>query len=402
MSRSARQAGITLTALRVLIVHNAYQQRGGEDAVVEAEVDLLRQNGHATALYRRDNRDLDNVGRIAALGQTLWSRRTVRDIGALAADFQPDVIHAHNTFPLISPSLYWGAQQLAVPVVQTLHNFRLLCPQAMFLRNGAVCEDCLAKVPWRGVLRRCYRGSYAQSAALASMLCTHRAIGTFQHKVARYIALSEFGRRKFIEGGLPAARISVKPNFADVPVTNEQERQGGLFVGRLSPEKGVGVLLDALARSPGCRVRVAGSGPQEAELRRCADVELLGWQPFEATLDEMRRARFLIMPSICYEGFPRTLAEAFACGLPVIASRLGVLEESIRDGETGLLFAAASSAELADKIDWAERNPVAMHRMGRNARMEYEAKYSPDSNYKQLMAIYLAAIYDNEQRAAAA
>src|SRR5262245_13836927 len=235
---------------RVLVVHNRYRQRGGEDAVVEAETALLERNGHAVELYVRDNHELDGIGPLDASSQALWSRRTAAEIAQLCARFQADLVHAHNTFALISPSLYWSAFRAGVPVVQTLHNYRLFCVQGMFRMRDRICEDCLGHVPWRGVLRRCYHASLAQSAALAGVVTLHRALGTFRDRVTRYIALTEFCRDKFIEGGLPAARIAVKPNFVDAAPGAGGLREGGLFAGRLSAEKGIDTLLDALDRAP--------------------------------------------------------------------------------------------------------------------------------------------------------
>ena len=379
--------------LRVLVAHNAYQQRGGEDAAVEAEVSLLRARGHAVEVYLRHNDELREMGALAAAKDTVWSSRTGADLTRLVAAFRPDVVHAHNTFAMISPSVYVAVARARVPLVQTLHNFRLLCLQAMFLRNGQVCEDCLGRSPWRGVLHRCYRGSVPQSAVLAAMIGLHRAIGTYRRKVSRYIALSEFSRTKFIAGGLPGERIVVKSNFAEGPVLDDgRPRSGALFVGRLSPEKGTGVLARAVARRPSAVIDVIGAGPERSSLEAVSGLRLLGWQNQEAIYARMREASYLVVPSICYENFPLTVVEAFANGLPVIASRLGAMAELVRDGTTGLLFEAGNADDLAEKMAWAEAHPGDVTRMGRVARHEYEMKYTPDRNYQALMGIYAAAM----------
>jgi glycosyltransferase involved in cell wall biosynthesis len=332
------------------------------------------------------------MSRVALAGQTVWSSRTEVDIAKWVADFRPDVIHVHNTLPLISPSLYQAADKASVPVVQTLHNFRMLCPQAMFLRDKKVCEDCLGKLPWRGVVHGCYRGSRVQSAVIGGMLVLHRALGTYRHKVTRYIALNEFSRNKFIVGGLPAERIVVKPNFVDVPAGDEELRQGGLFVGRLSAEKGIDVLKQAMEQVPAFHLNVIGSGPEEAALCTHSNIQRLGFMPRDQIFRYMQKASYLLMPSICYENFPLTLVEAFACGLPVIASRIGAMAELIEDGKTGLLFEPGSAEDIAKKIAWAEANPEAMAAMGKYSRNVYEAKYTPERNYTQMMAIYMDAI----------
>jgi glycosyltransferase involved in cell wall biosynthesis len=377
--------------LRVLVVHNGYQQRGGEDEVVEAEASLLRRNGHAVELYRRHNDELREMRALAAAKDTVWSSRTRADLARIIPEFRPDVVHAHNTFALISPSVYAAVAQARVPVVQTLHNFRLLCLQAMFLRNGQVCEDCLGRFPWRGLLHRCYRGSVPHSAVLAAMIGLHRAIGTYRKKVTRYIALTDFSRTKFIAGGLPGERIAVKSNFAEVPVLDDRPRAGALFVGRLSPEKGTRVLARAAARGQS-RIDVIGAGPERPSLEAASGLRLLGWQNRETIYARMREVSYLIVPSICYENFPLTVVEAYANGLPVIASRLGAMAELVQDGETGLLFEAGNAEDLAERMAWAEAHPGDLARMGRAARREYELKYTPATNYEALMGIYRAAM----------
>lgn len=379
---------------RVLVVHNGYRQRGGEDAVVEAEVALLRSHGHSVRLYARHNDEIGPGNAVNVALGTVWSRRTVREVSAMLYDAAVDVVHAHNTVPLISPSIHWTAARAGVPVVQTLHNFRLSCPQGMYLRDGKICEDCMGRVPWRGVVHRCYRQSVSQSGVLAAMLTVHRAMGTWQQKVTRYIALNEFCRRKFIQGGLPADRIVVKPNFVVSPASlagsasAPANRRGGLYVGRLSPEKGVSVLLAALDMLPDQQIDLVGDGPELSKVQKHPAARSLGVLNQEEVMRRMQSAAYLVMPSLWYENFPRTLVEAYSCGLPVIASRLGALAELVEEGRTGLLFEAGNAAELAEKIAWAESNPDAMRKMGDAARALYEREYTPERNYEQLMAIY--------------
>ncbi len=379
---------------RILVAHNRYQQRGGEDAVVDAEVALLRQHGHEVLEYQRDNVDVQTQSIAATAMQTLWSRRTLADLELLFNSFRPHLLHVHNTLPLISPSIYWAAHRRRVPVVQTLHNFRLMCPQAMLLRNDKICEDCIGKLPWRGVTRRCYRGSAAQSAVLASMLVAHRWAGTWDDKVTRYIALNEFCRAKFIEGGLPARKLVVKPNFIDLAAPTAGPRSGFLFVGRLSAEKGVAVLAAALSQSPDLKAAVAGVGSEAQRLAGVANALLLGALAPAEVYAHMGRALALVLPSLWYENFPRTLVEAFACGLPVIASRIGALAELVDDGVTGLLFSPGDAADLAAKLQWAEAHPTRMAEFGANARATYEATLTGEANYRILCAIYADAIDD--------
>lgn len=381
--------------MRVLIAHNYYQQAGGEDAVVAEEYALLMRKNVEVELYQQHNDRIADMPRAQLALDTLWSRRTVQELASQIERFQPDVIHAHNTFPLISPSLYFAAARHGVPVVQTLHNFRLFCAQAMFMRDGHVCEDCMGTLPWRGVMRRCYRGSLAQSAVVVGMQGVHRWLGTYQNRVTRYIALNRFCSDKFVQAGLPPARMAIKPNFIDLPAPDlHQTRSGALFVGRLSTEKGIAALASAVTLYPEAFVHVVGSGPQQAELENMPAIRLLGWQQPQDIYALMTKAAYLVMPSIWYENFPRTLVEAFACGLPVIASRLGAMAELVRDGETGLLFDPGNAHDLAVKMRWADSHPDVMRRMGEAARAEYEARYTSETNFGLLMAIYQDAIQD--------
>jgi glycosyltransferase involved in cell wall biosynthesis len=385
----AAAVGAARTPLRVLVVHNRYQQAGGEDAVVRDEVRMLRDRGLQVETYERSNEQIAELSLARLAAGTVFSRRTTDDMHAMVRLWRPDVIHAHNTFPLISPSLYFAANAHGVPVVQTLHNFRLFCAQAMFLRDGQVCEDCVGSLPWRGIVHRCYRDSTAQSAALVGMLGVHRLLGTYQRRVARYIALNRFCRDKFVQAGLPAARVAVKPNFVDLPAPDAHARRGGaLFVGRLSEEKGIAVLARAARAMPGADVDVIGDGPQEELLRGIDGVRLLGRQAPDHIYARMRGAACLVLPSVWYENFPRVLVEAFACGLPVIASRLGAMADLIDEGVTGLLFEPGNAAELAQRLQWARDNPERMRRMGAQAREQYERKYTPEVNFSQLLAIY--------------
>lgn len=375
--------------MKILIAHNAYQQRGGEDAVVDAEAALLQRHGHEVEMYRQHNDRLNHMPRATAAVSAIWSQRSAGEVDDLCKRFQPDLIHVHNTFPLISPSLYWAAARSGVPVVQTLHNFRLLCPQAIFLRDGKVCEDCIGKLPWRAVTRKCYRESASQSAVIAGMLTTHRALGTFRDRITRYIALNRFARDKYIEGGLPAERFRIKPNFvASSAKPDWNGRRGALYVGRLSSEKGLDILARAAQTPTEVPIEVIGSGPLEALAQKAFGTSWLGYLPLEDILARMGRAQFLVLPSICYENSPRAIVEAFSCGLPVIASRLGALADIVQDGVTGLLFHPGDAVDLAAKMTWAASHPEQMAQMGQAARAEYEARYTPERNYEILMDIY--------------
>ncbi|HVB54807.1 MAG TPA: glycosyltransferase [Candidatus Acidoferrales bacterium] len=383
----------------ILYVHNYYREAGGEDAGVRQERDLLAGAGHRIVEYSRSSDEivLNGLPSRMRLGtQAVWSRRTGRDIRSLLARERPDVAHFHNIVPLVSPSAYYACAEAGVPVVQTLHNYRLLCPAGTLLREGRICEECVEHSLFRSVRYRCYHESAAQTGTIALMLASHRAMGTWARKVDCYIARTEFARQKFIEGGLPAEKVVVKPCFVQLdPGLRHGRGDNVLFVGRLSPEKGLRTLLKAWERLGGrMPLRIAGDGPLRPELeaearqRDIRGVTFLGRLDGHGVLAEMKRARFLVFPSEWYEGLPLTIAEAFACGLPVIASRMGSMLEIVEDGRTGCHFTSGDAEALAVKVEWAWTHPKEIDSMSRDARTEYEAKYTPERNYQLLMRIH--------------
>ncbi|MEY4906303.1 MAG: hypothetical protein RL260_21 [Pseudomonadota bacterium] len=383
--------------LRILIVHNRYQIRGGEESVVDAEIALLRGHGHEVRLYERDNHDIDGKSRLVLLRDTLWSPSSHADVTRLINEFQADVVHVHNTLPLVSPSVYWAvdAAPRGVALVQTLHNYRWFCPKATLLRDGKICEDCIGKVAWRAVVHRCYRDSAVQSAVMAATYGLHTALGSLHRHADRIIALSEFARDKYVANGFPAALMAIKPNFVSDPGPDTQparDRTGFLYVGRLSEEKGPHVLVEAAGQVTELRFEIAGGGPLAPQLPARSNVVYSGTVSADAVRDKMRRARMLVLPSLCYEGLPMTLVEAYCSGLPVLASRLGPLATLVEDGVTGLLFTPGDVRDLADKLRWAAEHPEAVRDMGIAARQAYLDHYTPESNYRQLMAIYREAI----------
>jgi glycosyltransferase involved in cell wall biosynthesis len=389
--------------MRILLVHERYRQRGGEDAVADAEAELLERNGHSVAYYSRHNDELAGHGLLETLSagmDTVWASKSYRDMGSLVEKHRPEIAHFHNTFPMISPSAYYACARRGIPVVQTLHNYRLVCPGATFLRDGRVCESCLGKgMAWRAIAHACYRGSRAASSAAVAMLATHRALGTWQTKVDAYIALSEFARGKFVSGGLPPERIVVKPNFVHPDpgrgTATRQPGRYGLFVGRLSKEKGLRGLLAAwklLARS--IPLFILGDGPMRDEIATeirelgLTQVTLLGSVSREEVFRWMRDAGFLVCPSHWFEGCPLVILEAFACGVPVIATGHGPTAEMVDHGRTGLHVGPGNDADLAAKVEWAWTHPAEMETMRVAVRREFEVKYSAERNYGQLLELY--------------
>lgn len=390
--------------MKILVVHNSYQQRGGEDAVREAEMALLRDAGHQVVEYLRSNEEIRGYSfarELTLAWRTTWSRRSYGELREILFREGPDLVHFHNTFPLISPSAYYACADAGVPVVQTLHNYRLLCPGANFLRDGRVCEACLGRsVPWPGVVHGCYRGSRAATACVATMLGVHKTLRTWDDKVNTFIALTEFARQKHIAGGLPADRIVVKPNFLSRdPTPKIGQGNYALYIGRLSEEKGVHVLLDAWSRlGTAVPLRLAGNGPLAGELagqisrQGLKSISLLGTLPNGEVIRQLHGARCLIVPSVCFEAFPLSILEAFACGVPVIAAGHGGAGEIVRDGATGWHVPPGDHASLAAKVEWAWQHPDTMHEMGRAARAEFEAKYTAGQNCRRLLEIYEQAL----------
>ena len=309
------------------------------------------------------------------------------------ARFRPDVVHVHNFFPLFSPAVYYACRTAGVPVVQTLHNYRLLCANSLLFRDGHVCEECVGRsFAWPAIAHACYRGSRAGTASIAIMQASHRIARTWQERVDLYIALTEFSRAKLVEGGLPAEKIVVKPNFASRDIATGNGRGGyALFVGRLSPEKGLDVLLEAWKRMRmSIPLRIVGDGPLAGRVREAAgeSVSYLGPREKSEVLGLMQSASLLILPSMWYEGFPMVIVEAFQVGLPVVASDLGSLSSLVTPGRTGLLFRPGDPSALAERVEWAFAHPEELSRMRRQARAEHEANYTPERNYELLMQIY--------------
>lgn len=379
---------------RILIVHNRYQQQGGEDTVVAAEQRLLADAG-----YRVDTLFVSNhaIGNTATQLQTAlfapynpFSRRLMRQ--HLRAN-RPDIVHVHNFFPRLSPSIFDACRDEAVPVVMTLHNYRLTCANGLLFRDGQPCELCVAGPAVHAVRHGCYRHSRLGSAAVSAMIEYHRRAGTWRHKVTRFIALTEFARDRMVAAGLPADRMRIKPNFVADPGPRGETRGDAppyaLFVGRLSEEKGVDVLLKAW-RHIDMPLRIVGDGPQrlqlEANAPRC--VTFLGQVDHEAVRREMATASFLIVPSIWYEGFPMTVVEAMALGTPIVAAAIGGLRELLGDGVEGRHFKAGDANDLRRVVHELLFDPKALAAMGGRARARYLARLSPKRNLEILTEIY--------------
>ena len=381
---------------RVLQVHTRYRQTGGEDEAVEAEKRLLEDAGVEVTQVIFNNADLrESVSLVADLGlaaSAIWSRSAQRRVAAAVVASHPQVMHVHNTFPLASPSVYSAAAARGVPVIQTLHNYRFVCPAATVFRNGRVCTDCVGRlIPWPSVVHACVRGSRPQSAVAAATLTAHRARGTFAREITGYVALTGFQRQLMIDGGLGGERIRIIPNFLEPdPGMGSEDRTGVVFVGRLSPEKGVAILLEAASAVPGV-VRIIGDGPLASLVGKAngaGHATFLGPLPRASVLGELRRSIALVLPSVWFEGLPLVVLEAFAVGTPVIASRIGSLAELVESGTTGLLAEPNNAGDLAERISWAIAHPGEMLAMGGRARDRYEASFRGETHLGALLEAY--------------
>ena len=384
--------------MKILVVHNAYQQPGGEDRVVADEMRMLQDAGHTVVEYGAHNDDVVQLTQLRLAARAVWSQSSYDALARVIESNRPDVMHVHNTLPLISPSAYYAASRRGVAVVQTLHNFRLLCPNALLFRDGATCEECLGhSVPWPALQHGCYRGSRAATGAIVAMLSVHRAAGTFARKVDAYIAPSEFVRLKYVENGFPEKRVLVKPHvvYPDCGIGNGS---GGyaLFVGRLSAEKGLTTLLAAwrqLRRD--IPLLIVGDGPLAPlviEAAREEGIIWLGRRPAEQVHDLLARARCLVLPSECYETVGRVAAEAYAAGTPVIAANGGSMREMVTHERTGLLFEQGSADDLVRQVRLILRQPALLREMRLHARAEFEARYDAAANTRQLLTVYRRAI----------
>ena len=382
----------------ILHVHNRYQQPGGEDEVFRAESALLERYGHEVHRYEVSNDDVNEWSRSSLAAATIWNRNEYRAVRDLLRRTGAEVMHVHNTLPLLSPAVYDAARDEGAAVVQTLHNYRLMCPASTFFRDGGVCEDCLGKpFAWPSVAHACYRDSRAASGVVATMLAVHRARRTYHERVDAYIALTEFGRRKFIEGGLPEDKLWVKPHFVEVD-RGVGSGSGGqaLFVGRLSPEKGVSTLLGAWSRiGERLPLEILGDGPMADEVasaaRELPGVAWRGRRSKDDVLAAMGDAALVIVPSTCYETFGLVAIEAYSRGTPVLASRIGAIAEVVEHGRTGRHFRPADADDLVANLDHLLAHPEETRRLRGGARRAYEARYTAESNYERLMEIYEAA-----------
>lgn len=391
--------------MKVLLGHNFYRSSApsGEDAVYRNEKALL-QNHAEVISFERHNDDINETGitrKINLALQGAWSGPSYQAISKLIQQSRPDIAHFHNTFPQLSPSVWKACQDQGVPVVQTLHNFRMVCPGALLMRQGKPCEDCLGSA--EGLLpalrHRCYRDSLAATGAQVYTISSNRLRGSYQHQVDRYIALTRFAASRVIKGGLPEARIVIKPNFLpETPTAGQGSGDFAFFAGRLTPEKGVRTLLEAWSQPDlkNVPLKIAGDGAERQTLETLArqrqlNVEFLGYRTSAEVLNLVSQAKFQIVPSEWYEGFPMVLLEAFAVGTPVLASAIGSLDELVTEHHTGLKFTAGDAQSLAKQAQ-VLLNYDNYPKLRQTTRQHFEQNFTAETNIKQLLSIYESVI----------
>jgi len=379
------------------MVHNRYQQRGGEDESFDGESAVLRSRGHEVFEYIRTNANIQGFkNRVTTALRCTWSISDSTGLRESIRRCRPDLVHVQNFFPQISPAVYYAAKKFDVPVVQSLRNYRILCPNGIFFRQSKPCEDCLGKAfAWPGVVHGCYRESHLGSLAVATMSGVHRLMDTWSAMVDRYICLTEFSRGKFVQAGFPEEKLDVKPNFVSPdPAIGSGAGGYAIFVGRLAAEKGVLTLLDAWRElSEPIPLKIVGDGPLRAKVKEAvaqdpSRFEWLGTLPASEVYKLMGGASFLVFPSEWYETFGRVAIEAFATGTPVIASKIGAIAEIVAHGRTGLHFRPGDPHDLGAVVAGAVRTPDLMRNMREAARAEYVAKYTAGTNYSMLLDIY--------------
>jgi glycosyltransferase involved in cell wall biosynthesis len=389
--------------LKILICHNYYARRSGEESVVERESALLKEKGHSVSIFSYDNRDAQNMNP-AGLGlRALYSRQTGRDLMSILRETEFDIAHVHNTWLLMSPTVYKYLWQDGIPVVKTVHNYRWLCPVATFYRDGIRCHDCVEKIGGvlHGIVHKCYLDSLSGSSTASARLFLHRdLLQTFNKYIDVIVVQNNFVKEKLIAAGFPAERMAVKGNFLkrDEIV---QSAPGDFYIaaGRLEPAKGLATLLDACEET-GIRTKIFGEGPMhdwlqgqiESRFAQNQNVQLMGYVSRQELLDNFATTRALIFPSEWYESYPISIVEAMAHGKPVIASNIGGMLSIVDDGMNGLLFEVGNSHALASKLNMLWEDDNLYEKLSRGARETYEKVMSPEVHYDLLMKIYQSAI----------
>lgn len=375
--------------MKVLQVHSKYKKRGGEETVVDEEKAVLESHGHTVIQYIRDNAETDDYGAMGLIRLSLTQRRNkvaVNEVTALLAKEKPDICHVHNVYPLISPAVYEACQLQGIPVVQTLHNYKMLCTNSLLFRAGDVCELCLNKSLMNSVRYSCYKNSLLATAVQADAIQYHRRKGTWQKMVDAYVCLTEFQKDKMVEGGMPAEKLRIKPNFVHKTHLSSTYEDFFLFVGRLDQSKGLADLLELMDTCVNSRFVLIGDSENPELFSRFQNVKYLGPQSRDVVLDYMSRCKAVIFPSRYYEGMPMVILEAFSLQKGVIAGEMGAMSSMIRHGVNGLSYADTNG--LIKVVRELEEQDALVRKTGKGAFDDFENIYSVEQGYQNLISLY--------------
>ena len=389
---------------KILMLHNSYQYIGGEDSSTTAEIEVLRQAGHKVLLIEENNnriKQFSPLNKLQLFFSAAWNDQKYQEMRSLLQELSPDLFHVQNFFPLFSPSIHAAAKSLNIPTIQHLRNFRLGCLNGYLFRENMVCETCVGKNPWPGLINRCYRNSLPESLGVWNMITHNRWRKTWHQDVNAFIAPSHFAAQKLVEIGIPSDRLYVKPNVTPDPLINESitpfpQIPTFLFIGRLSSEKGIMTLLKAwkkLAQSD-WKLQIVGDGQQKKELEIYANehsltnVKFKGYQPKNIIIELIKKSTTVVVPSQWYETFGRVVIEAFACGRSALVSKIGALSELVTEGETGFLINPTHIDAWVERLEWYGKNNLDISQMSHKCRQIYLKKYTPEINYQQLINIY--------------
>lgn len=388
-----------MSFMKILQVHNIFIGKTGEETVVEEERKILERNGHQVVQFVKDNSDLENFSltqKIKMYGTLLSSKSIARELKLVIEAEKPDICHVHNTFPIITPVVYKVCHEMRLPVIKTLHNYKLVCTNSLLFRDGEVCEKCLNKSLYNSVKYKCYRDSYLATAVQARVIQHHRNKGTWQHLVDRYVCLTDFQKHKLISGGLPADKVSVKPNFmaeSGLPVVREDFF---LFVGKIDLYKGLNDLLHLFRHNDQSKFILIGKSVRPEQFNEFENVEHLGEQGRSVVLDHMRRCKAVIFPSKYYEGMPMVLLEAFSHKKPVISRDRGAMSSMVLEGFNGLKY--EQEEDLVKAVARFEAEPGLVDRLGENAYADYQQKYTDEQGYQNLVDLYNGLLKEKLER----
>jgi glycosyltransferase involved in cell wall biosynthesis len=384
--------------MKILICHNYYNSKSGEDIVIGEDIRILKERQIEVIEYTRSNRDIENYNifqKTRFIAGTVYSKKSVRDIGEIIQEVRPDVALVQNVFPLISPSIYYALHTRQIPIVQLVYNYRLICPNAVLYTEGKICERCIHGNYTHAIVHKCFRNSYALSALYSVTLAAHRHTGNLSKLITAYITPDQFLKNKLVEGGFPDDRIFPVLNPFDVTQYAPSFTHKNYFVyfGRIVHEKGIFTLLGAMKALPNTRLMVVGDGDAYMDAKefvlkeQLSNVQFTGPKYGASLLEILRDAIAVIVPTLWYDNSPMVIHQAFALGKPVIASDIDGIPEIVTNNETGLLFTPGDSMQLAEKIRLLEKDNNLLSRLSINARNKAETEFTSQHRYDGLMSV---------------